>query len=264
MLFWVLLSTIAMASTGRTAQELMSNKYYSEWLAVALPFSLGFLITLPLGWLAHTKFGVYNATKVGVILMFLSTFTISAFTLVLDYDYVKNHQYITGTVFCLSIGSVYVIGAICFIVSMLQLGLDQMPDASSSNITSFIAWLLFSIYAGVWISDFLLYSHWYCLRNNAGKYPISSIQLWSLFPVLCTSVVVATDFLFAKKWLIIEPKTSQTLKIVYQVLKFAAKHKAPLNRSALTYWEEDIPSRMDLGKSRFGGPFTTEQVEDVK
>ena len=32
----------------------------------------------------------------------------------------------------------------------------------------------------------------------------------------------------------------------------------------LSHWEEDIPSRLDLGKSRYGGPFTTEQVEDVK
>ena len=54
------------------------------------------------------------------------------------------------------------------------------------------------------------------------------------------------------------------MKTIYQVLKFAAKHKSPLNRSAFTYWEEDIPSRLDLGKSKYGGPFTTEQVEDVK
>ncbi len=43
----------------------------------------------------------------------------------------------------------------------------------------------------------------------------------------------------------------QSLKIIYKVLKFAAKHKAPLNRSALTYWEEDIPSRMDMRNSSF-------------
>ncbi len=78
------------------------------------------------------------------------------------------------------------------------------------------------------------------------------------------SVVLILDFLLTKKWLIIEPKSPQSLKTIYRVLKFAAKHKAPLNRSALTYWEEDIPSRMDLGKARYGGPFTTEQVEDVK
>ena len=79
------------------------------------------------------------------------------------------------------------------------------------------------------------------------------------------SVLCCSLFLLAPKWLIIEPNyCPQSLKIIYQVLKFAAKHKAPLNRSALTYWEEDVPSRMDLGKSRYGGPFTTEQVEDVK
>ena len=89
-------------------------------------------------------------------------------------------------------------------------------------------------------------------------------QVFSLYLVCCMSIVCSSVFLFGRKWLIIEPKSSQSLKTIYQVLKFAAKHKAPLNRSALTYWEEDIPSRLDLRKSRYGGPFTTEQVEDVK
>ncbi len=78
------------------------------------------------------------------------------------------------------------------------------------------------------------------------------------------SVVLILDFFLAKKWLILEPSSPQSLKIIYRVLKFAAKHKAPLNRSALTYWEEDMPSRIDLGKLKYGGPFTIEQVEDVK
>uniref|UniRef100_A0A1X7VPM4 Uncharacterized protein n=1 Tax=Amphimedon queenslandica TaxID=400682 RepID=A0A1X7VPM4_AMPQE len=33
---------------------------------------------------------------------------------------------------------------------------------------------------------------------------------------------------------------------------------------ALTYWEEEAPSRLDLGKDKYGGPFTEEEVEDVK
>ena len=82
--------------------------------------------------------------------------------------------------------------------------------------------------------------------------------------VLCNSIVLASNFLFIPKWLIIEPRSPQSLKTIYRVLKFAAKHKAPLNRSALTYWEEDIPTRIDLGKAKYGGPFTVEQVEDVK
>ena len=32
----------------------------------------------------------------------------------------------------------------------------------------------------------------------------------------------------------------------------------------MTYWEEEIPRGMDLGKRKYGGPFTSEKVEDVK
>ncbi len=89
-------------------------------------------------------------------------------------------------------------------------------------------------------------------------------QTFSLIPVILMSVLCCSLFLLGPKWLIIEPNCPQSLKIIYQVLKFAWKHKTPLNRSAFTYWEENIPSRLDLGKTRYGGPFTTEQVEDVK
>ena len=37
-----------------------------------------------------------------------------------------------------------------------------------------------------------------------------------------------------------------------------------MRRSAFTYCEDELPSRMDLGKHKYGGPFTTKEVEDVK
>ncbi len=51
---------------------------------------------------------------------------------------------------------------------------------------------------------------------------------------------------------------------MFRVLKFATKHKILIRRSAFTYCENKKPSRIDLGKSKYGGPFTNEQVEDVK
>ena len=76
----------------------------------------------------------------------------------------------------------------------------------------------------------------------------------TLFVVgVCACIVTALPLgldqmpdVFSPKWLIIEPKSPQSLKTIYRVLKFAAKHKASLNRSALTYWEEDMPSRIDF------------------
>ena len=48
------------------------------------------------------------------------------------------------------------------------------------------------------------------------------------------------------------------------MLNYARNNKYPRLRSALTYWEESAPSRLDLGKDKYGGPFTEEEVEDVK
>ncbi len=153
------------------------------------------------------------------------------------------------------------VGVAVYIITSLQLGLDQMPDASSDNITSFITWFLFAIIFGLWLVETV-----HVLLTNCIDI---ILLLWfpevlSLFPTILMSIVCCSLFLLSSKLLIIEPNCPQSLKTVYQVLKFAWKHKSPLNRSALTYWEENVPSRIDLGKSRYGGPFTTEQVEDVK
>ncbi len=64
--------------------------------------------------------------------------------------------------------------------------------------------------------------------------------------------------------LVKEPKTQNPFKLIYKVISHAIRHKRPRQRSAFTYCEEDIPSRIDLAKSKYGGPFTVEQVEDVK
>ena len=58
--------------------------------------------------------------------------------------------------------------------------------------------------------------------------------------------------------------TQNPFRLVYRVTKFAVKNKYPKCRSAFTYCEDELPSRLDLGKHKYGGPFTTEQVEDVK
>ncbi len=52
--------------------------------------------------------------------------------------------------------------------------------------------------------------------------------------------------------------------LIYKVIKYALKYKHPRCRSAFTYCEDELPSRIDFGKHKYGGPFTTEEVENVK
>ncbi len=50
------------------------------------------------------------------------------------------------------------LGVSACIVTALQLGLDQMPDALSDNIISFIKWFIFSALFGSWISEVIVKS----------------------------------------------------------------------------------------------------------
>ena len=71
------------------------------------------------------------------------------------------------------------------------------------------------------------------------------------------------NYLF-KHWLDTTQNIVNPVKLIGQVLNYPRKNKYPKNRSALTYWEEDYPSRLDLGNEKYGGPFSVEQVKDVK
>ena len=84
--------------------------------------------------------------------------------------------------------------------------------------------------------------------------------------ITVTSIVAAVfvKFFTSRKHLYIQKAGLNPFKNIYKVLKYSWKHKVPEHRSAFTYWEEDIPRRIDLGKNKYGGPFTNEEVEDTK
>ena len=241
------------------------TKRSKRWI-LDIVMAIVLLVCAPLsGWLADARLGNYRVFKTGFIFLFFASVMACVGVLVLKNAPANHH--VSLAVSAVVVPIVYFLTsagtAACF-VSSLQLGLDQMPDASTANITSFIAWFVCFIFAGFWVGNA---SHWifiYYTEQDLFCDNNCSTQMFSLLPVLCLAIVLCSDFFLSPKWLIIEPKSPQSLKVIFRVLKFAAKHKAPVNRSALTYWEEDIPSRIDLGKSKYDGPFTTEQVEDVK
>ena len=265
-LFWFSLVAAIFWSLTRLCttlfRELGKNTVLFD-AVVYIPLALLIVLAPLIGWLADVYFGSYKVFKTGLILVFQAAILSCVCILIL-----MNVDESSAVSLVVSVGVSPVVcsfglaGVVACCVTAIQLGLDQMPDASSANIASFVNWFVFSLFAGVWVSNTIYFVTWECVYKPAGEN--WNIQLFSLLPAACSCISCCSFFLLAPKWLIIEPKCPQSLKTIYQVLEFAAKHKAPLNRSALTYWEEDIPSRVDLGKSRYGGPFTTEQVEDVK
>ena len=259
-LVWTLLGTVGC----RVSYELLAS--LNPWRISLLTISVtGVSVTAAtpfFGWLADAKLGNYKIVKIGITLTLFSSVLLSVFSLLnINTSLGSEENVAIKAVLLALISLIYWTGVFVSFVNSFQLSLEQIPDASAENITSLISWFVLSLFTGYWVGDIIIDLLIACVDSD---YTDIVYQALTLFPVMCGSVNFISFHLISPKWLIIEPKSPQSLKNIYRVLKFAAKHKAPINRSALTYWEEDIPSRLDLGKSRYGGPFTTEQVEDVK
>ena len=132
-------------------------------------------------------------------------------------------------------------------------GLDQLRDKPNTHTRAFIHWIIWGFFFGEAIglgtgssndSEFLL---------------ITGIMIF-----LFISVALCLHACFYHYYKLVGTQKNNPYKIVYNVLKYALYHKSPENRSALTYWENEIPSRVDLGKSKYGGPFSEEDVENAK
>ena len=141
-----------------------------------------------------------------------------------------------------------------FQANIIQFGVDQLNDASTTEITSFVAW-----YTWTFISSNATISFTDALTCLDSKYYL----IGPLLIVTCLTIVVSTNYLFSNQ-IIKEPVTQNPFKLIYKVVGYAIRNKYPRQRSAVTYWEDYLPSRLDFGKIKYGGPFTTEQVEDVK
>ena len=142
-LLWTQLLGIAL---GLIVQTVHSHRYatvLSKWL-ILIPIMFAFVSAPLSGWLADAKFGNYKVFRVGVVLSFISA-VINCLFLILE-ALVQESNYVLEVIRLCANGSLFVVGCCTCIVTALPLGLDQMPDASSSSITSFIAWLVFTMF----------------------------------------------------------------------------------------------------------------------
>ncbi len=153
---------------------------------------------------------------------------------------------------------VIVIGNAGFYSNMLAYGLDQMQDSSNSQVRAFVHWLVWAMFVG-FFTDYLAFL-------NSTIYSPYLLQISAIVIFIVITIAVTLNELFQLEMgrNCASKNGNNPYKLVYDVLKYAIQHKSPEKRSALTYWENDIPKRIDLGKNRYGGPFKDEEPEDVK
>ena len=183
----------------------------------------------------------------------------------LEFNHGLQSQYEESVVVIILLSlvlAIFIIGLIGFQANYIQLGLDQLLEAPTEHLALFIhyATWVFTCSSVLDVPFFYLLD---CisLRKNTEL---------SIFIILPTILLSTLSILYAitcwkrQKWFLVEYGQNNPYKTVYRVLNFARKHKYPLRRSAFTYTDDYAPSRFDFAKELYGGPFTTEQVENVK
>ena len=217
------------------------------------------LVAIISGWLADTKVGRSKVVQTGLFLTWLGTVLVTISS-ILTHSVHTTSNVANGIIQTTQYVAVFTacVGIVIFFPNVVQFGLEQLPDASSDAMTAFISW--FTIVTALGLGSYETVRSLFSANCYAYEY---NRVVRAIIGCVLLSIAMCSKFLFSH-WLIDHRQNHHPLKTVYRVLKFAKQHKYPVNRSAFTYWEEEIPSRIDLGKSKYGGPFTTEEVEDVK
>ena len=207
-----------------------------------------FFLSFPLvGLLADVWIGRYKAITAGIIMCFLAWIFVGI-------EYIVKDLFGISSLFFILSGLSYllqIVGYTSFKANIIQYNIDQLVGASADELSTVIYLHCFSIPLVFGVLQLCR-----CLTDSfiLPSYIISGVSV---------SIALVTLSLF-KHWLENISLIDNPIKLIVRVLNYARKHKYPENRSALTYWEEEIPSRLDLGKEKYGGPFSEEEVENVK
>ncbi len=221
------------------------------------------------GYLADVKYGrlkvLQCSTYLTLVAVIISLITTTLFNTV---DHL-NYFFYALLILFFAAQLVLSCGNSMYVATILQFGTDQLRDLPS-------AYTVFFLYAYYWSENLgtLLTTvvnipghELYTARNNEWHFDSLQGTLVEITQFVAAIILVWILYLLSKKqkW-ISAGGTHMTnpYKLVYSVIKFALQHKQIIRRSAFTYCENEYPSRLDFGKQRYGGPFTTEQVEDVK
>ena len=246
-LVWLVLSQLMIPSMFYAVKE-RDDEVNLILYVFEIVLSITFYLSLPVaGLYADMKFGRYKTAMFDLVLASLMTCLVVVMSVVVDKFKEAN------LIINIALPIITLSQQAYFIVNLL-LGSDQLVTATSKQLSIYVWYFMWSRSLG-----FLLTALTSCLMQSDTRYDIYIICCH----FVCLQIIIISG-LTLKRYFIEYVPSRNPLKLIYNVLIFAKKNKYPVQRSALTYWEEIHPSRIDLGKDKYGGPFLEEEVEDVK
>ena len=241
------------------------------FIAALYAMSAAILCFYPLaGYLADNKFGRFKTVirSLYVLMGVLVIFNVLG-AMVVPLYYLKHlNERLTVLRLLFANGAVTVFASTVSIVgvnaNIIQFGMDQLHDSPGDHQSLFIHWFTWVYSLGIFIHQLGLSLTFYIYISDLLHYSLVALSIllpMAYMVVLLVSLCIAHH---KRNWFIVDSARPNPYKLVYSVTKFSRQHKVPVHRSAFTFCEDEVPSGLDLGKDKYGGPFTTEQVEDVK
>ena len=218
-----------------------------DQIFISVTKCLSMLLAPLVGLLADVKFGRYEIIKTGSLVAFFASLFYYCALVLGDASLWKKLLFCAATILVF-------FGETCYATAMLPFLSDQVIGASSDKLSAAIRWYYWAKHIGFFLCDIILY-----LIIDRFGIKFGAV----LFFAVPLAVIIISDCL-CQQWLDRTHKPFNPIKLITQVLNYTRKHSYPERRSAFTYIDEEQPTRMDYGKSKFGGPFTEEEVEDVK
>ena len=225
------------------------------------------------GFIADVYCGRYRVIFIGICLMFVACTALAVDSMLTVMTTIREGRtwystssftaQLISTYLAIIFIAAFIIGFAGYQANFIQFGLDQLLESPSKSLVLFIHWVIWAKYLGqlfiqILSAVFLCELKSYIANSDFGA---SLTGYTSMIMVVLNFLIILSMKYFN---FYAEPRRQNPYKVVFKVLDYARKHKYPFRRSAFTYCDDEFPSRIDFAKEKFGGPFTTEQVEDVK
>ena len=246
--------TIASIFSPQVFKPLRARAGLTEFFNILFGGLSALCILYPLLGLLGEYWKRYIVVMSGAVILSVSTITL----IVIVLSFIILKLWIPLYVLSSIVAFFYFISLCLFEANIIQFGADQLHFAPSEELSSFVHWLS-------WVRAV----SFFFISLMATAFLESKLSVfYAVYGIVVGAIIVATIGVYLmlpfRRHLVIEPaQRNNPVKLIWRVMRYAWNHKQPERRSAFTYGEGP-PSRLDVGKERYGGPFTTVQVEDVK
>ena len=238
------------------------------FLINAITVGVTLLLYPAIGCLAELCFTHYRTMVCGVGSVLLAALFGGA-VMIINYYAIEHVQ--GSNLFWLMASPPYVLlilGYGMFECGAIQFGISQFLEPSTELLKRFVHWYYWSLFAGPLVIYYMVVSvsptipdrtvsnTTYTQTGGLALGISVSISLLSSFLLLCVFLTCKRSFNFVSS-------SHNPVKSIFRVLLYACRNRRPSGDGADAA-QSQAPSRIDLGKRRYGGPFSSEEVENVK